>query len=161
MSALAAELPTTYVRYHNGLEALRRTLLPPPPEERNVHCAILWGPTDVGKTHRVRTLFPGLFSIRAGRGPFDSYQGQQTILFDEFRPDDWPITDMNMYCDKWPCTLNCRYYNKEAAWINVFICANSNPENWWPNDSYLLRDAFFRRILNIYEVKSKEEIFIL
>jgi len=98
--------------------------------------------------------------VKVGRGPFDSYKNNETILFDEFRAEDWPITDMNSYCDKWPCELNCRFFNKNAYWTRVYICANRNPEEWWPNDGMLLREAFFRRITAIYEVTNKEELFV-
>lgn len=161
MREIATNFPETYVRYHNGLTQLQRALAAPPAAERPVRCVILWGPTATGKTHRVRTSFPGIFSIRAGRGPFDNYEGQAEVLFDEFRFEEWPISDMNQYCDKWPCTLNCRYYNRQAAWNHVFICANSDPDGWWPNDGYLLRQAFFRRITAIHEINSKEEFIVL
>lgn len=161
IQCVAQEYPETFVRYHAGLDALQRQLRPPPPATRIVRSVILWGPTATGKTHRVRNLFPAIYSVRSGRGPFDGYNAEDAVLFDEFRPDDWPITDMNMYCDKWPCTLNCRYYNKTALWNYVFICANSDPDGWWPNDSYLLRDAFFRRINAIHEITSINQNIVL
>lgn len=161
LPTIAREHASLFVQYHNGLSALVRAIQPPPPSERNVRTVILWGATNIGKSHRVRKAYPTLYAVRRGRGPFDGYTDQKTILFDEFRPADWEITDMNMYMDKWPCPLDCRYYNKDAYWENVYICANSDPDSWWPNDSYLLRDAFFRRVQAIYEVTNRNEIFIL
>jgi len=150
-----------FVQYHNGLEKLARYVAAPPPLERNVRCVVLWGNTGTGKSHRVRTSYPDIFSIRAGRGPFDQYNGQSTVLFDEFDFHLWPITDMNMYLDKWPCELNCRFYNKQAAWTCIYICANSPPDDWYPAENYRIRDAFLRRLTIIYEVQNKEEILIL
>lgn len=161
LAAIATEWPGDFIRYHSGITRMHQLLQPPPPAERPIRTTILWGGTAVGKTHRVRTSFPTLFSIRAGRGPFDNYEGQEAVLFDEFRFEEWPISDMNQYCDKWPCTLNCRYNNKQALWNHVFICANSDPDGWWPNDGYLLRQAFFRRVNQIIEIKSINDIIIL
>lgn len=161
LTEVAVQHPETFVRYHNGLGALHRALRPPPPPSRDIIAMILWGPTNVGKTHRIRSRYPGIYTVVAGRGPFDTYHDQEVVLFDEFRPDDWQITDMNRYLDKWPCDLNCRFYNRTALWTRVFICANKDPDSWWPNDNYLLRDAFFRRVLVIYEITNKEDIIIL
>lgn len=158
---IAAEWPGDYIRYHAGIDRLHQVLAPPIPAERPVHVVILWGPTATGKTHRVRTTYPGLYSIRAGRGPFDGYNDEATVLFDEFRFENWPIDDMNMYCDKWPAVLNCRYRDKHAAWTNVFICSNSDPDGWYPNVGADLRAAFFRRVHAIYEVTSQNDHIIL
>lgn len=161
LASIAREEPTIFVQYHNGLEKLSRLTAPMPDLERNVRCVVLWGDTGTGKSHRVRTSFPDIYSIRAGRGPFDMYNNQSTVLFDEFDFHLWPITEMNMYLDKWPCELNCRFFNKQAAWNNIYICANSDPMDWYPGENFRIRDAFFRRLTIIYEVKNKEEHFIL
>lgn len=143
---VALELPTCFVKFHSGLDRLVKLTKEPPPMERSIRVAILWGDTATGKTHRVRTTYPNAYSVVVGPTPFDDYEGEDVILFDEFRPDDFPITMMNKYLDKWPVTIHCRYANRKAAWSKVFICANSDPQDWYPNESYKLRDAFFRRL---------------
>lgn len=142
---VALTLPTTFVKYHGGLDRLVKIARAPPPMERSIQVGILWGDTATGKTHRVRTAYPGAYGAVIGPTPFDDYEGEDVILFDEFRPEDFPITMMNKYLDKWPVTIHCRYSNRQAAWTKVFICSNSNPEDWYPNEGYKLRDAFFRR----------------
>jgi len=86
---------------------------------------------------------------------------EDVVLFDEWRWEDWPITDMNSYLDKWQCTLNCRYANKHAYWTHIYICANSSPESWYPTEAPYLRDAFFRRINCIHLINSREQNIII
>lgn len=158
---VAMDHPETFIINHAGIEKLAKIVKPKPPSQRAVTTTILWGPTATGKTHRVRTSYPGVYSVRPGKNPWDDYDGEDAILFDEFRCEDWTIVEMNMYLDKWPCRLNCRYNNKEAAWTKVFICANTNPDNWYPNESYMVSDAFKRRITRSYEVLNQEQIIQL
>nr|QJI53464.1 MAG: replication-associated protein [Cressdnaviricota sp.]QJI53727.1 MAG: replication-associated protein [Cressdnaviricota sp.]QKN88860.1 MAG: replication-associated protein [Cressdnaviricota sp.]QKN88863.1 MAG: replication-associated protein [Cressdnaviricota sp.] len=148
---------STFVRYSAGLAMLRNHVSDPDRSKRNVRSVVLWGNTATGKTHRVRMQYPMVYLVRPGRGPFDTYDNELTIMFDEFKPEDWPITEMNMYLDVWPCSLNCRYFNKVAAWTRIFICSNIDPADWWPNEPIRVRDAFFRRINVIYQVESQDQ----
>lgn len=161
LNEIARKHPKEWIKYHAGIKDLQSRLVAPPPPIREMSVTILWGSTGTGKTHRVRTAFPGTCLIRDGRDPFASYQNQDTIFFDEFNYEMWPIQKMNLFCDKWPLELDCRYQNKQAYWTKVFICSNQNPYNWWPNEHQALREAFWRRCTQIVEVLNKEQIISL
>lgn len=144
---IASEHGPSFIRYHQGIEAFARQIQPAPPIARDVQVLVLYGPTGTGKTHRALVSYPDAFVVLPGRNPWDEYSGQETILFDEFRSEDWPITQMNKYLDKWRMTLQCRYRNSYAAWTRVIICTNDAPAQFYqaePNP--LMRQAFFRRI---------------
>lgn len=144
---IAVEHGASFIRYHGGIEALARQIQPPPQTSREVTTYVLHGPTGTGKTHRVLVGYPDAFVVLPGRNPWDEYSGQSVILFDEFRSQDWTITYMNKYLDKWRMTLACRYRNSWAAWTTVFICTNDNPVQFYPDEpNPLMRQAFFRRI---------------
>jgi len=158
MADIAKEFASTYIRYHNGIEAFARTVAPKPPAQREVRVYVLWGPTGTGKTHRVLTAFPDACSVSAGKNPWDEYTGQQTLLLDEWRSSEWPISQMNKILDKWKHTLQCRYRNVSAAWTRVIICSNDTPGQFYsdePNPD--MRAAFMRRIdARTYLVEKKE-----
>lgn len=154
---IAAEFPETFIKHHSGIEKLHRALRADPPAQRDINVMVLWGPTNVGKTHRVRVAYPEVYSVRPGKNPWDDYNDEDIILFDEFRPEDWTIVEMNMFLDKWPCRLNCRYNNKQASWTKVFICANTDPDRWYCNESLNLFEAFKRRLHKTVEIVSKEQ----
>nr|AOV86247.1 putative rep protein [uncultured virus] len=148
---IAADHPMDWVRYHQGIESLHLVLAPEAPIQRDVTVQVLWGPSGTGKTHRVRTNSAflrtgGIYVVKPGRDPWGRYQGQATILFDEFDWTKWEIFDMNQYLDKWETGLDCRFHDKSAAWTRVVICANSSPTTWWPNATLEVLLAIRRRL---------------
>jgi len=148
---IAAENPSDWIRYHQGIESLHDMVAPKPPTERPVEVMVLWGPTGMGKTHRILTNADlsrdgGIYTVKPGRDPWGQYRGEKTVFFDEFNWEKWTVYDMNQNLDKWICHLDCRYKDKYAEWTRVIICANSNPLTWWPNESQLVINAFRRRL---------------
>lgn len=55
--------------------------------------------------------------------PFDSYNGQDIVIFEEFR-SSLKIQDMLNYLDGYPLDLPCRYNNKIACFTKVYIISN-------------------------------------
>lgn len=151
MKEIAVAHPADVARYSTGIQLLHELLAPEPETERPVQVVVFWGPSNVGKTHRVM-MNPelrqagGIYTVVPGRGPFDRYTGQSTIFFDEFDYSKWDIYDMNRLLDKWPLTCDARFHNKSAAWTRVIICANSNPTSWYPYATLEVLEAFRRRL---------------
>jgi len=148
---IAADHPADWIRYHQGIESLHLQLQPEQPVQRQVAVQVLWGPSGTGKTHRVRTndtllRMGGIFVVKPGRSPWDRYQGQKTILFDEFDWTKWEIFDMNQYLDKWGTDLSCRFRDKSAAWTLVVICSNSSPVTWYTTAGLEVQLALRRRL---------------
>lgn len=155
---IAAEHSASFIRYHNGIEAYARQIQPLPPIAREVQVIVLYGPTGTGKTHRALVSYPDAYVVLPGKNPWDEYSGQAVILFDEFRSDDWSITMMNKYLDKWRMTLQCRYRNSYAQWTLVIICTNDAPAQFYqtePNPT--MKAAFFRRIATSCHYVEKRE----
>lgn len=150
------------VRYINQMQQARQVLRPAPPTERDVHTVVLWGASGTGKSHRCWKKFPNLYAVPHGRNPWDLYEGQETILMDEFEPGQWTIADLNRYLDKWPCQLQCRYFNRSAAWTRVLICSNWDPTTWFLAELPAVRAALFRRLQapmgEIIEVQGREQV---
>lgn len=64
---------------------------------------------------------------------------------------------MNKYLDKWPLKLNCRYFDRFAAWTRVAICANSSPKDWYKFEPPAIQNAFFQRLTMIYHVLKRTD----
>lgn len=155
---IAESHPSDYIRYHGGIQAIHMQLAPKPALQRNLTIVCLWGPTGTGKTHRFLTTYPDIYSVKPGRDPWGQYHGEKAILFDEFDPTLWRITDMNRYLDKWRCLLDARYTDRYAEWELVGICANSPPQSWFSDAPPMLQEAFRRRIRNrCWEVNSQQQ----
>lgn len=145
---IAGAHQSDYIRYHQGIAAYRlaRKVVP---LQRDLTILLLWGPTGSGKTHRILTTFPDIYQVVPGRDPWGQYQGEQTIVFDEWNPSLWTVQAMNQYLDKWKVELTARYYNRYAEWTRVVICANSPPTTFYQEmfaSAPMLVDAFRRRI---------------
>lgn len=145
---IATEMPETFVKYSKGLRELKEILLVPP-ASRDIEVRIIWGPTGTGKTHYVMSNYEDVFVVSPGRSPWDGYNGQSVLLFDEFDDAMWPINDMLKYLDKWRYECSARYYNKAAMWSTVFIVSNTDPARWYQFANPSQRDAFWRRVKHI------------
>lgn len=153
---VAENHPGDFMRMHGGIAKMKALLGPKAPLRREVEVVLLWGPSDTGKTHRVMTGFDDVFLVEPGRSPFDAYNGEVTIFFDEWNHDQYPITKMNKFLDVWRCPIDCRYNNKYAAWTRVVICANSPPATYYAMEPPMLQEAFRRRIRGrCWEVTSR------
>lgn len=155
---IAAAHPTEFVKFHSGILELHRQLAAVPPVRREIRVTILWGTTGVGKTHRVLTKYPEAYPVGSGRDPFGNYSEEAVVFWDEFNWRDWKVQDMLKYLDVWRCKLDCRYHDKFARWSRVFLLSNTDPNGWFPYDDELVRAAFMRRIHEIVEVNSREQV---
>jgi len=156
---IAVEFPAAFIKYPSGIAALRQATMPPVPREREVFVHVLWGATATGKTHRIRTSIPpeDLYVVSPGRDPWGGYESQKVICFEEFDPSKWEIHKLKELLDKWPCHLDCRYHDKEARWVEVYMLSNSSPDDWygmWPATD---RAALRRRMARVTEVLSQEQ----
>lgn len=129
---------------------------------RDVDCHYIFGGTGVGKTRSVMEKYgySNVYRVTDYSHPFDNYQGQDVILFDEFH-DSIEITQMLTLLDGYPVDLPCRYANKSALYTKVYVISNvpfemqyldvqrTIPEKW---------KAFQRRFGNqIYEMLQDDD----
>lgn len=151
------EFPTTMNRLQH-IETARQTLL----EEqyrttfRQLHVTYIWGETGLGKTRSVMEKYgyDKVFRVTNYQHPFDSYARQPVILFDEFR-SSLPISDMLKYLDGYPVMLPCRYADKVACFVEVYIISNIPMEKQYPNvqiDEPETWRAFRRRFDEVQEM---------
>lgn len=84
--------------------------------------------------------------------PWDSYHGQDVVVFEEFRSSQ-RIGDMLNYLDGYPLELPCRYNNKYACYTQVYIISNipiSQQYTQLQIDSLESYYAFLRRINSVH-----------
>ncbi len=120
---------------------------------RDVEVTYIYGDTGAGKTRYVTDQcggYEGYYRVTDYQHPFDDYDGQDTIVFDEFR-GDIPISAMLNYLDGHPCDLPCRYHNKKALWTRVFIISNIPLQYQYKGEfiDSATMNAFLRRINSV------------
>ncbi len=153
----------TFMNRLQHIDAARQTLL----EEkyrrtfRELQVCYIWGKTGVGKTRGVmeRYGYENVYRVTNYQHPFDSYAGQDVILFDEFR-SSLPISDMLKYLDGYPVMLPCRYADKAACFREVYLVSNIPMEAQYPNvqvDEPETWQAFRRRFQEILELGAADD----
>lgn len=117
---------------------------------RNLEVTYIWGTTGSGKTRSVMEKYgySNVYRVSDYQHPFDSYAGQDVILFEEFR-SSLRISDMLKYLDGYPVELPARYCNKVACFTKVYFCTNIDLRYQYSDIQEDCREtwnAFLRRI---------------
>jgi hypothetical protein len=101
---------------------------------RNLEVTYIWGSTGAGKTRHVMEChgYKNVYRVSDYDHPFDIYEGQDVLLFDEFR-SQIKISDLLNYLDGYPLQLPARYANKQACYTKVYIVSNITLEQQYPN----------------------------
>lgn len=119
----------------------------------DLQCTYIWGVTGAGKTRYVMDKYgdENVYRVTDYEHPFDGYNGQEVLLFEEFR-SSLRLSDMLSYIDVYYMDLPARYCNKVACYKRVYICTNIDLREQYPfqqkseNTSW---QAFLRRINNV------------
>ena len=117
---------------------------------RDLEVTYIFGDTGTGKTRSVMDKFgyAACYRVTDYHHPFDTYDGQDVIIFEEFR-GGIKHGDMLNYLDGYPLLLPCRYFNRQACYTKVFIITNIPPEEQYVRVDKESREAFYRRIHKI------------
>lgn len=85
-----------------------------------------YGEPGIGKSRAIRDKYGdgNVYCVSDTRNPWDSYRGQDVVLFDDFRCDMFRIEDLLRWCDIYPLELPCRYRNKQACYTKVYFTSN-------------------------------------
>ena len=129
---------------------------------RDLEVTYISGPTGLGKTRSVMEKYgyEEVFRVTDYEHPFDSYKGQNVLVFEEFR-SSLKISDMLNYLDGYPLELPCRYSNKIACFTKVYIISNIDLSEQYlsvQEEHYETWRAFLRRIHKIKIFHSAEKI---
>ena len=125
-------------------------------EKRDVKVHYIWGESGVGKTRSVMDTYgyANVYRVTDYKHPFDDYEGQKVILFEEFR-SSIEIEQMLNYLDIYPVVLPCRYSNKIAMFDTVYISTNVPIEHQYTQTQKYEPEtyrAFMRRITDVTEI---------
>ena len=108
------------------------------------------GATGAGKTRGIlkKHGYSEVYRVTDYIHPFDSYNCQPVIAFEEFR-SSMRISEMLLYCDIYPIDLPARYSNKYACYNTVYLVSNWCLEKQYTEvqrDDKESWEAFLRRI---------------
>lgn len=115
----------------------------------------IWGQTGTGKTRSIMEEhgYTNVYRVTDYTHPFDSYAGEDVVMFDEFR-SQLKMHDMLNFLDGYPLSLPCRYTNRQACYTKVYIVSNIPLERQYQSiqlDHKSTWDAFLRRIHEVVQ----------
>ena len=149
-----------YILQIDKIDKVRTTILTEKYKETvrtELEVTYISGATGTGKTRGVleNNGYSNVYRVTDYKHPFDNYNGQSVIAFDEFR-SSLNIKDMLLFCDIYPIELPSRYTNKFACYNKVYIISNWSLEKQYleiQRDDVESWKAFLRRIhkVVIYE----------
>lgn len=142
-----------YILQIDKIDKVRTTILTEKYKETvrlDLRVVYVCGATGTGKTRGVleKNGYSNVYRVTDYLHPFDSYNGQPVIAFDEFR-SSLRIKEMLLFCDIYPIELPSRYTNKYACYNKVYIISNWSLEKQYyevQRDDKESWDAFLRRI---------------
>lgn len=142
-----------YLLILDKIDRVRTTILTEKYKETvrlDLEVVYISGATGTGKTRGVleKNGYSNVFRVTDYAHPFDSYNCQPVIAFEEFR-SSMRISEMLLYADIYPIELPARFSNKYACYNKVYIISNWCLEKQYAEiqredkDSW---EAFLRRI---------------
>lgn len=122
------------------------------------------GATGTGKTRGVleQNGYANVYRVTDYLHPFDSYNCQSVIAFDEFR-SSLKLKEMLLYCDIYPIELPSRYSNKFACYNKVYLISNWTLEKQYSEIQKEDREswqAFLRRIHKVIHYEETGEVIV-
>lgn len=125
----------TYIKNTNGVKRLiemeqKRKLN----QYKPLNVIYLWGPPRAGKTRGVLETYgpEQVFRVTNYDHPWDGYDGQAVVLFEEFR-SSIHLHKMLIYLDNYTCLLPARYADKVGTYTTVVIVSNVPFEEQYPS----------------------------
>jgi len=145
-----------YILQIDKLDKLRTMLLTEHYKNtRRLDLKVIYISGDTG-TNKTRSVLDehgdaDVYRVTDYQHPFDGYNCQPVVCFDEFR-SSLRLKDMLNYCDIYPIELPARYSNKYACYKTVYIISNWELERQYAElqkDDERTWKAFLRRICEI------------
>ncbi|XMB67082.1 hypothetical protein RI065_00770 [Mycoplasmatota bacterium zrk1] len=156
------EYPTQYLRYQDKIHKVHQEELGEKYKKvfRHIDAFYIGDVSRAGKTRYVMDKYgyENVYRISNYKNPFDGYEGQDVIIFEEFR-DSLPIADMLIYLEGYPLKLPARYNDKQACFTKVFVISNWDWKKQYREEFYNSRETYiawesrFTRIGTLQDIK--------
>lgn len=149
------EMGDVYVKYHNGFDKIGLLNSKKRTEKPNV--VWIYGPTGCGKTSYVYDKHPDLWISNEDLKWFDGYDGQETVLFDDFRGDMCKFRFLLRLLDRYPLKVPIKGGFVEWTPKNIYITSCKDPKNIYNKETFDNEekvDQLLRRIDDIIFMNS-------
>lgn len=120
----------TWVRHNKAFKEYRRITTKPRYAKPEIYCII--GPTGNNKTRLAHQMAGGEACYVASLGKwFDDYDGETTILFDEFYGHCMPFTTLLKILDWYPLRVETKGGSVQLQASCFIFTSNQDPQDWY------------------------------
>lgn len=142
LKSIALDMPAVFVQYHNGLTRLS-TFYSVPYTHSDVRGVWIYGVPGAGKSHYARENYSDIY-IKAQNKWFDGYNGERTILLDDFDCGKPLGHFLKIWCDKYACTGEVKGGTVNLQHHTFVITSNYSIQEMFEGDPKLI-EAVTRR----------------
>lgn len=124
---------------------------------RTVETEVIWSEKGgIGKTKAAHDFDPKVFTVNPEDAfPFDGYDGEKTILIDDFEGQGIKYKHLLKILDGHQYRCNVKGGHRYAQWTKVFITANKPPAQWYHHG---LTQPLARRLTTITHMSDNSEV---
>ncbi len=133
MREIATENPGSYIRYNRGYKALQLLFGQEYDSDEPRVIKIYWGEPGTGKTRYAREQHEDIYMVPLQHGQalwFDGYDGQATVIFDEF-DGDMKLKHFLRITDRYPLRVQCKGNFTQFNAKTVIFTSNTHWHEWW------------------------------
>lgn len=154
LNEVASEFPEQWVKFYRGLESLSSRIA----SRRDFKTEVYWyyGPTGTGKSREAYRLAPDAYFKMGANKWWDGYDGQDTVIVDDYRRDLCTFAELLRLFDRYPHRVECKGGSREFLSTRIFITTPKSPADTWEGRSEEDIEQLLRRIT---EVKSFIDFF--
>lgn len=149
---IATEYPEAVIKYHKGIQTLQTWLLKPRnPDDEPPEVYWRWGPTGTGKSRYVYANEKDLWASNENLKWFDGYEGQEAVIFEEFRKETSEYNWLLRLTDRYPLKVPVKGGYVEWVPKRIYITSDRPPTEMWPEEGSRV-DQLLRRIKEIQHI---------
>lgn len=140
----------SFIRYERSIRSA--IALYAPKRSWEMEIIILWGASGTGKTRKAYADYPE--SYWKDNSPWwDHYEGQETVIWDEFSGSSAPLNLFLRLTDRYPMSVPYKGGYANFTSKRIIFTSNIDPDDWYQFRNNELKIAFQRRITERIEYK--------
>ncbi len=153
IAEVAEQHPVTFVKFNRGLSDYIFHVRPPRSIANPPSVHLYFGPTGTGKTRKAYEDSPDLFRKAPDTSWFDGYNGQSTLLLDDYSgaASKMSLNNMLQLLDRFPFNVQIKGGHVQMTASHIVLTTNLHPSVWFNyqrrEEQYLALQRRFTKIL--------------
>lgn len=139
--------PEEFVKYHKGLMAARLLFQP----RRNWKTEVFWfyGETGTGKSRQAYEAYPDAYTKMPSCKWWDGYDGQDTVIVDDYRRDLCTFSELLRLFDRYPMQIETKGGTQQFLAKRIIITTPKSPRDTWAGRTEEDLQQLLRRIEHV------------